>query len=201
MVTNLMLMAGEAAARYCDQHGVPIPYAVQPPPERIERPAGLAAMYAYRRLFRPSRSVVGAPDRHFGLGLDAYTRATSPLRRYADLLVHQQLRAHLRDDPLLGAEQVSARAGEAEQGGIAVRRAERQSNLHWKLIHLARHPHWSGEGVVVELQERKAVVLIPELAMETRVRARPDLALDQRVPLALAEVELEALDCRFRIAG
>ncbi|MBK1703963.1 RNB domain-containing ribonuclease [Halochromatium glycolicum] len=201
LVTELMLMAGEAAARYCQARAIPIPYATQPAPERIEQPAGMAAMYAYRRLFKPSRSLVGEPSRHFGLGLDAYTRATSPLRRYSDLLVHQQLRAHLQGAEPLTAEQVSRRIGEAEQGAMTARRAERQSNLHWKLVHLGRNPRWSGEGVVVELQERKAVLMIPPLALETRIRAKPDMALDQRIPLALAEVDLAQGECQFRVRG
>lgn len=199
MVTELMLMAGEAAARYAQARELPIPYATQPTPERVEQPASMAAMYAYRRLFKPSRTVVGEPGRHFGLGLDAYTRATSPLRRYSDLLVHQQLRQHLRGSEPLSAEQVSQRAGEADQGGIIVRRAERQSNLHWKLVHLKQRPQWKGDAVVVELQERKAVLLIPELALETRIRAKQNLALDQRVPIALAEVDLAQAECQFRL--
>lgn len=201
MVTELMLMAGEAVARYAHSRELPIPYATQPTPERIEQPSGMAAMYAYRRLFKPSRTVVGEPGRHFGLGLDAYTRATSPLRRYGDLLVHQQLRQHLRGREPLSAEQLSHRAGEADQSGIIVRRAERQSNLHWKLVHLSRQPRWTGEGVVVELQERKTVVMIPELALETRIRAKQTLSLDQRVPLALAEVDLAQAECQFRLRG
>jgi exoribonuclease-2 len=198
MVTDLMLMAGEAAARFCHANEIPIPYAVQPTPERIEQPRGMAAMYAYRRLFKPTRTV-GEPDRHFGLGLPMYARTTSPLRRYADLLVHQQLRAHLRGAPLLSAQQISERAGEADQGGAVVRRAERQSNQHWKLVHLARHPDWRGEGVVVEIGERKIVIIVPELALETRIRAKQDLALDQRLRLSLADVDLPELDCRFRV--
>ncbi|MBK5940114.1 ribonuclease catalytic domain-containing protein [Halochromatium roseum] len=201
MVTELMLMAGEAAARYCQARELPIPYATQPTPERIDQPSSMAGMYAYRRLFKPSRTVVGEPGRHFGLGLDAYTRATSPLRRYGDLLVHQQLRQYLRGSEPLSAEQVSQRAGEADQGGIIVRRAERQSNLHWKLVYLKQQPRWKGEGVVVELQERKAVLLIPQLALETRIRAKQGLALDQCVPLALAEVDLAQAECQFRLLG
>lgn len=201
MVTDLMLMAGEATARYCLARELPIPFAIQPAPERIEQPTSMAGMHAYRRLFKPSRTLVGLPERHFGLGLDAYTRATSPLRRYADLLVHQQLRAHLRGSEPLSAEQVSQRAGEADQAGMIVRRAERQSNLHWKLVHLATRPQWQGEGIVVELQERKVVVLIPALALETRIRAKQSLTLDQKVSLALVEVNLAQAECQFRIQG
>lgn len=37
---------------------------------------------------------------HYGLNLPAYLHFTSPIRRYADLVVHQQIRAHLAGDPL-----------------------------------------------------------------------------------------------------
>ncbi|WP_462330667.1 RNB domain-containing ribonuclease [Thiohalocapsa halophila] len=200
MVTDLMLMAGEAAAVWCGERGIPIPHATQPPPDSIQHPAGMAGMYAYRRQFKPSRTSI-EPGPHFGLGLDAYARATSPLRRYADLLVHQQVRAALRGEEPLTAEQVSARAGEADQGGIAVRRAERQSNQHWKLLYLKRHKGWQGEGVVVELGERKDTVMMPELALETKLRAKSDLRLDQRLTLGVADVDLYDLDARFRVLG
>jgi exoribonuclease-2 len=198
MVTDLMLMAGEAAAAWCGGRALPIPYATQPAPDSIQHPEGMAAMFAYRRQFKPSRTSI-EPGPHFGLGLEAYARATSPLRRYADLLVHQQIRAALSGREPLTAEQVSARAGEADQGGIAVRRAERQSNQHWKLVYLMQHKDWQGEGVVVERGERKDTVMIPELALETKLRAKADLALDQRVRLGVADIDLYDLDARFRV--
>jgi exoribonuclease-2 len=198
MVTELMLMAGEAAARWCGEQGLVIPHATQPPPDSIQQPEGMAAMYAYRRQFKPSRTSI-EPGPHFGLGLDAYARATSPLRRYADLLVHQQIRARLAGREPLDAEQVSARAGEADQGGIAVRRCERQSNQHWKLAYLLRHRDWRGQGVVVELGERKDTLMLPDLALETKLRAKQDLTLDQTLTLAVADIDLYDQDARFRI--
>jgi ribonuclease R len=35
---------------------------------------------------------------HFGLGFDAYTHFTSPIRRYSDLIVHRHLKALLAND-------------------------------------------------------------------------------------------------------
>jgi ribonuclease R len=37
---------------------------------------------------------------HFGLNEKAYLHFSSPIRRYADLVTHQQLRAHLKGEPL-----------------------------------------------------------------------------------------------------
>jgi len=197
MVTDAMLMAGEAAARYSVAHGIAIPFAVQPEPEEIRRPSTMAEAYAYRRLFRPSNAAM-SPDRHFGLGLELYARATSPLRRYMDLVVHQQVRAHVTGGMPLGREQVSERVAAASAVGGVIRRSERLSNLHWKLIWLKRHPDWRGEAVVVALEERKAVVIIPQLALEARIRRSDDLQPDRKVMLQVQSVDLPAQAVHFR---
>ncbi len=197
MVTDAMLMAGEAAARYALKHGIAIPFAVQPEPEEIRRPQTLAEAYAYRRLFRPSNAAL-SPDRHFGLGLELYARATSPLRRYMDLVVHQQLRAHVTRGTPLSRAAVGERVAAAQAAGGAIRRAERLANLHWKLIWLKRHPQWRGEAVVVALEERKAVVIIPQLALEARIRRSEDLLPDQRLALTVQAVDVPAQSVHFR---
>ncbi|MCF6178019.1 MAG: chloride channel protein, partial [Geopsychrobacter sp.] len=47
---------------------------------------------------------VGRPDADAGLGLEIYCRATSPFRRYADIVVHQQLTAYISGrEPLLAS--------------------------------------------------------------------------------------------------
>ncbi|WP_242482445.1 RNB domain-containing ribonuclease [Thiocystis violacea] len=200
LVTDAMLMAGEAAARLCLEHAIPIPFATQVPPDGGEEASDLAAMYARRRCFKPTKLSL-TPDVHASLGLPLYTRATSPLRRYSDLLVHQQLRAWLDGREPLDQQQVLERVGEADVASVAVRRGERMSNQHWKLVFLRDNPGWKGEGVVVGFDDRKAVILIPELAMEARIRSREELALNQRLRVAVNEVDVPDLTASFRILG
>jgi exoribonuclease-2 len=52
---------------------------------------------------------------------------------------------------------------------------------------------------VVEKGEHKAVVLIPELAYEARVRLRGDPELNARVQLLLREIDLPDLTCYFQV--
>ena len=198
MVTDAMLMAGEAVALFAEAHDLPIPYAMQPEPDEIRQPQTLSEMYAYRRLFKPSNTVLH-PEPHFGLGLERYARATSPLRRYADLLVHQQLRAFIGGREPMSRETLAERIAGIDVAGGRVRRAERQSNLHWKLVHLMRHPDWQGEAVVAAMEERKAVLLIPELAMEVRMRLHDSFALDRRVRLAVRDLDLVTQEAWFRV--
>jgi len=199
MVTDAMLAAGEAVGRYCRERGIAIPFAVQPAPQEVLAPQSLAEMYAFRRQMQPSRMVT-APGLHAGLGLEVYTRATSPLRRYVDLLVHQQLRAHVTGAPLLSLDAMMERLGAAEAvtGGIA--RTERMSNAHWTLVFLCRHPHWSGTAVVVDLRDRQqGTALIPSLGLEARLRLPMGVALDAEITVSCTSVDLPELAARFQL--
>jgi exoribonuclease-2 len=197
LVTEAMLLAGEAVAHYAVERGIPVPFTTQDPPETDERPADLAGMYALRRQLRPSQqSGVLAP--HAGLGLDAYVQATSPLRRYLDLVVHQQLRAHIQGEELLGAQDLLERIGATAAVGGSVRRAEWLARRHWTLAYLEQRPDWRGEGILVERRGRSGTVLIPELDLDVPVHLRSDPPLNSQLPLALRGVDLPALEAYLK---
>ncbi len=86
----------------------------------------------------------------------------------------------------------------ADAASVVVRRAERLSNQHWKLVYLRENPGWEGDAVVVDLEERKAVVLIPDLAFETRMRLQGSMTHNQRIRLRVREVDLPEASVYFR---
>ena len=200
LVTEAMLMAGEAAARFALEHGLPFPFTTQDVAvgDADREPAGLAAMYALRRSLRP-RQYSGQPGPHGGLGLDVYAQVTSPLRRYLDLVAHQQLRAFLRGDDPLEAQAIVERVGAAEVAARGIRRAERLSREHWTVVYLQQHPGWQGEGVLVEKRMPRGVVLIPDLALEARVKVSESVAPDSTLPLRLTGLELPAREAYFKV--
>jgi ribonuclease R len=74
------------------------------------------------------------PGSHFGLASGAYVHFTSPIRRYADLVVHRAVHAVLRGDPTGGpsAEQLGRLAGWLDHRAGAATRAERaELRLLW----------------------------------------------------------------------
>ena len=198
MVTDLMLMAGEVVALFALEKEIPVPYATQAPPAEPGRPTDMAGMFAFRRQLKPSRSK-SLEEPHAGLGLNAYCRVTSPLRRYQDLVTHQQLRAYLDGGPMLPASVMSERIAVAEVASDAVRRTERLSNLHWKLIYLQRDPGWRGTGIVVEMNDRRATLVVPELALESRIRLPVDLPLNTELTLAVREIDLTDQKVWFKV--
>jgi exoribonuclease II len=206
MVENAMIMTGEAVARYAAEHAIPLPYATQDAPDNgaagrapLGPEATLSEMFALRRTMKRSQ-YRSTPAPHFGLGLPAYVQTTSPLRRYLDLVTHQQLRAHLAGAPLLTAADIIERIGEVEAAIAAARQAENLSNRHWTLVHLSRQPGWQGEAVLLDRRGQGGVFVIPELAMETQVYLPADLPFDSRVTLILRSVDLPRQDARFRLA-
>ena len=200
LVAEAMVMAGEAAARFALAQELPFPFTTQEVAANIpdRAPATLAGMYALRRSLRPRqyRSLAGP---HRGLGLEVYAQITSPLRRYLDLVAHQQLRTLLRGGDPLDAQAIIERIGAAETAAAGIRRAERFSREHWTLVYLQQHPHWQGEGILVEKRQPRSVALIPELAMETRIKAGDSAPLDGGLPLRLTGVELPEREAYFRV--
>ncbi|MDD3276576.1 MAG: RNB domain-containing ribonuclease, partial [Kiritimatiellales bacterium] len=198
MVTDAMLMAGEAIAEFLIKNEIPAPFASQPPPDEPSVPETMAQMFAYRKKFKRSGLHL-EPGLHAGLGLEHYTRATSPLRRYSDLLVHQQIRAFIRGEPVISEAGMLARMAEGETGGGNTSMAERLSNRHWTLLYMQQHPENIYRGIVVEKRDDRGIVLIPELGIDVKMRRIADVQLDNAVELKLLQINLPELDFSCRI--
>lgn len=198
LVRDAMLLCGEALARFAQHEDIPFPYSVQPPPDEQLPLQTLADMFAQRRLMKPSQRQ-NEPGLHAGLGLELYTQATSPLRRYADLVVHQQLRAYLDNRTLLTTQEVLARIGQAEAVGSSIRQVERLANKHWTLVYLKQNPNWSGQGILVERRGPRGLVLIPELDLEVTMNVPGSVTLNKPFQLTFNGMNLPLLDAYFRL--
>jgi exoribonuclease-2 len=197
MVLEAMLIAGEAVAQLAFDQRLAMPYTIQDPPDSIDAPPTLAGMFARRRTMSASQQAI-APAAHAGLGLPRYVRTTSPLRRYLDLVAHQQVRAWLTGQPVLDEQQVLERLGAAEAVTGTVRRAEQLARQHWTIVYLMQHPGWRGQGVLVDKAGLRGTLLLPELAWETRVHLRNELALDSVLPVMASGVNLPFLEAYFQ---
>jgi exoribonuclease R len=112
VVGNTMVLAGEIAARWCSDRKIPVPYRRDAHSKKnMSRLLDYATKELYPLVYKGispsagqrqelSRMTGGVelstePGPYFMLGLDMYTKATSPLRRFSDLIVHWQIHAAL----------------------------------------------------------------------------------------------------------
>jgi len=204
VVREMMVMAGEGLARWAFDRNLPFPYYSQEAPgSRDDLPEGLAGEFAKRRLMKAGMAGV-QPRAHQGLGVTMYAQATSPLRRYGDLLGHQQARAALaaeqgrKAEPPLPADELSMRLARAAAGGQAVRKAERQSELHWTIAWLLDRPGWEGDAIVVQAGSGDALLCVPEIGLETKIR-NSGFELNQAIRVRFQKADIARLDVQFSI--
>ncbi len=198
LVREAMIMTGEAVAAFAVKRGIPLPFATQESLEVKDWPESLSGMYACMRSLRP-RQYRGEPRRHAGLGLSAYVQVTSPLRRYLDLVAHQQLRAYLRGDKLMGIQEMLERVGSAEAVVGSLRRVDSRSRKHWILAYLQQHGKWDGIGVLVDKRGHNGTALLPALALQTQIHLPVDVPLDSSLHISLTSVNLPHLEAHFMI--
>ena len=198
LVANSMLAAGAAVARYATEHDIPLPFAVQPPPDTAERGETMAAMFSLRRACSASVMTTN-PGLHAGLGLNPYVRVTSPLRRYGDLLALQQLRRAILGRSLMTASEIEERAAFGLAGAEERRKLERQCNEFWTIVWLKQHPDYECEAVLVADIDGRRTFIIPELAYEYKTRYPGKLLVGDTVKLKLTAAEPAALAARFNV--
>ena len=198
LVTDAMLMAGEALAIWLYDNEIPVPYVSQVPPEEKLDPKSLVEMFQCRKQFKRSEINL-LPSTHSGLGLSQYTRVTSPLRRYSDLLVHQQIRAYLLNKDMLNADEMLERISIAEEQSFLRSKAERQSNMHWKLIKMQQDMDAVYSGVVVEIFNDRATIFIPSLAINTKLRGASALSEGSEVNVKVTYINIPEQDFRIKL--
>ncbi len=97
VVSEMMILANRLSAEALSSNGIAAIFRSQEPPDVTIPPdvdTSPQSLFKLRRHFR--RGSVGLdPARHAGLGLDAYLQATSPIRRFSDLVAQRQLKSLL----------------------------------------------------------------------------------------------------------
>lgn len=193
VVSEFMLLAGETAALFCTENRIAIPYATQLPPEAKGKPdQDLASMFVWRRKFKRGETRY-SPEPHAGLGLSCYARATSPLRRYTDLVVNQQIRSFLLGEPTLPEEDILMKVSPAIESIKKMTICERASNLHWKLVYISQNREKIYEGTYVEKKDKSSgTFLIEDLALEVIVPMAELPELNNKTNLKLKKIDIPA---------
>lgn len=197
VVREMMLLAGEGAAHFAFENNIPFPYVSQESPNLPSNiPEGLAGEFKTVKSMH-KRSVGITPAAHAGIGIGMYSQVTSPLRRYSDLIAHQQLRAFLDGRELIEKNTMLERISAGDEAAIACKKAERKSNLHWTLIYLLQNPEWTGEAVFVEQKGTQCVFLIPSLATQTTLIPSKQLNLNDRIVVKASKIDISTQNVIF----
>ena len=197
MISEAMILMGAVIAEFGQQHQLALPYRSQ---ETTELPGDyelsqVREVAVRNALIRRclSRGVVGIKPRpHFSLGLSAYVQASSPIRRYADLLAHRQIIAQLEgeatmtDSELMGIlDQISEPIRQAQQ-------INREDQRHWQQVWFQIHQGKTWNALFLRwlrIQDQLALVHVDSLSMDLACRIESNQSMEPGITLTL-RVEL-----------
>lgn len=201
LVSEMMVLANSIMAEFCARNSIPALYRGQERPDEEaheatsseQAPDGPAKDFSARTRLKKS-SVSFQPQHHAGLGLDAYIQATSPIRRYLDLVHQRQIISFLRDGtPCISIEAFEAIAAEIEVPLQAASLASRETKKYWLLRYLEQRPRGAAiEGTVVRTDLKTPLVELDEVFMTVLVRLQGKVTLGQRVSLKVVTVDAHA---------
>lgn len=168
LVAEMMILANWLAAKYLCDNEIPAIYRSQPDPkERVlgKNKNSLYQNWMQRKLL--SRFMLGsAPEHHSGLGLDAYVTATSPIRKYFDLVTQRQIRSVLGLGAPYSREEIDKIIQCLEQPMLHVGRIQFRRNRYWLLKYMEGRIGTKVEALVLGRRRNSFQVLLKEFLIE-----------------------------------
>ena len=166
MVAESMILYNWLAARFCRDKGVPALYRGQEPPgDRLPVDETNYVYFVFKQRRKLSPLMIDtAPRPHSGLGLDVYTNVSSPIRRYADLVIQRQIRNVLLDKPPVYSaedlEKIRMALGSALKDLTMVKRNRLR---YWIQKYLHQHEGEVFGATVLIVMKSKFRLLLPDL--------------------------------------
>ncbi len=196
LVSEMMILANNLFARFLNDRAIPCVFRSQLPPlEKVELGEQYDPVLSYRAKRALSRGDIGIePAPHSTLGLEVYTTATSPLRRFTDLVVQGQVKAAIqgRTPPRERSElerlvcEISYRLDRASM-------MERERQRYFLLKFLERKRDEEFEAVVLHRFPRFHLVQMTSLCINAALSTPNGLSLN---PSDRARVRIDKINPR-----
>ena len=174
LVAEFMVLNNFVAASYAAEHRIPIIYRVQPS-------AGDAGVV------RARLSVY--PEFHAGAGLQCYAQLSSPIRRYADLVLQRQLVSALADSsaPPYDADEILAVLANTENAEAEAKELERRARRYWTLRYLQRHA--VGRELAATVTRDGASAELDDYAVRGALRGASNVSTQTQIRVRIARVD------------
>jgi len=179
LVSELMIMANWLTAKFLAEQNISAIYRTQPPPkERLYKDDGGTLFQNWMQRKFLSRFVLQPwPEPHSGLGLNAYVTATSPIRKYSDLITQRQIRSAFGLDTPSASEEIERAIQMLEQPMTCVSKLQYRRKRYWLLKHLEGRIGEREKAIVLSRRRNDHMVLLTEYMTECSLPVSGSAAL------------------------
>ncbi len=170
IVAELMILYNELAAEFCRNNDIPVLFRGQSEPSEklpLDEKGYIFYVFQQRRKLSPLH-ISTNPTPHSGLGVDLYTQATSPIRRYLDLVVQRQLTCFfLKRAPVYTAENLEEIRVSVEPLVKTLGRIQRNRLRYWTLKYLGMNRGQTFKALVLDELKNKYRIVLTDFLMVT----------------------------------
>ncbi len=195
IVSELMILANGLMAAILAEWGMPAVFRGQPAPRQrlYQGEEGTLFQHHMQRKLLSRLILDHRPQAHVGLGLEGYVTATSPIRKYYDLVTQRQLRAGLGLEDPYPPEAVDGILQDLGQQLGQVALIQRNRQRYWLLKHLEGRIGEKLEAIVLQRRRASCLILIPEYMLECEMPLSGGMTLH---PEDLVQVTIQRVDAR-----
>ncbi len=195
LVSELMIMANALAAQWLSEKKLPAIYRSQAEPrERLFGGENGTLFQNWMQRKQINRLVLGSTaERHAGLGLPGYVTATSPIRKYFDLVTQRQLRAAAGLEEPYTRQQIDTIIASSEEPLMQVGRIQYRRQRYWLLKHLQERVGQKEEALVLFKRRDGYIILLQNYMFECRLSGADAITLR---PEDLIQVTIQHVHAR-----
>jgi exoribonuclease-2 len=202
IVSEMMILANGLSADFASVNALPVIYRTQEPREALaveDTPVVEAlAFERLRKTFKRSRLSL-TPGLHSGLGLGAYTQASSPIRRYADLITQRQFTAMLQGSQIpYGREELLKILAGAESAEQEIRAIEDRSTNYWLLEYLSRYK--SNDRLQAIVLDTKGTIELCNYFLRAKLTSVNKVQPGNTIDVQIDSIDPARGEVRFRTA-
>ncbi|MEM7009548.1 MAG: ribonuclease catalytic domain-containing protein [Thermodesulfobacteriota bacterium] len=204
VIAEFMILMNRLAGKYLKDNNIPGIYRSQP--EAISDDAWshdendpLYALHVVKYLRAPRVGLDPAP--HKSLGIDVYAQATSPIRRYTDLIIQRQIVSTLQgDEPAYTEDELENLYPKIEIGVRDKRMVERNREKYWVYKHLQSLEGKQIPGVISTFDNSRATVYLTDYLFEAPVFLGSRFNMDENKSINLVVQEVDPLRRKLLLA-
>lgn len=195
VISEFMILMNRMAGKFLKDNNVPGIYRSQPEPisedaRSHDKNDPLFALHVVKYLRAPRVGLDPAP--HLSLGIDVYAQATSPIRRYVDLIIQRQIVSKLEnDEPSYNEDELENLYPKIEIGIRDKKMVERNREKYWVYKHLKTLEGTEISGIINSINDSRASVYLPDYLFEIPVLLGSNFNLeeDRNIKLIVQKVD------------
>jgi exoribonuclease-2 len=179
LVEELMILANWLMARFLKEQDMPAIFRSQPDPKaRLYKGTNGTLYQNYMQRRQLSRFVLDhKPERHSGLGLNAYVTATSPIRKYFDLITQRQIRAAFDLEIPYTVKDMDSMIHMLKQPMTNILGIQYRRKRYWLLKYLENKTGEKNQAIVLFKRRSNYQVLLPDYMTECNLPVSSSIEL------------------------